>query len=69
MYVSSDKFHMYNNINEQTSITNTSSIADNMVAGEKVKQILYSIIEETGKENIQVSISSNMNHHKNTFTI
>jgi hypothetical protein len=31
-----------------------------MVPGEKVKQILYSVIEETGKENIQMNISSNI---------
>lgn len=31
-----------------------------MLSGEKIKQILYSIIEETGKENIQVSVSSNI---------
>ena len=29
-----------------------------MLSGEKINQILYSIIEETGKENIQVNISS-----------
>ena len=59
MCISLDIFYVYHNIYEQTSITNT-SIADNMVPGEKVKQILYSVIEETGKENIQMNISSNI---------
>jgi len=31
-----------------------------MSSGEKIKQILYSVIEEIGRENIQLNISSNI---------
>jgi hypothetical protein len=31
-----------------------------MLSGEKIKQILYPVIEELGKENIQLKISSNI---------
>jgi len=31
-----------------------------MLSGEKIKQILYSVIEETGKKIIQVNVSSNI---------
>jgi hypothetical protein len=31
-----------------------------MLSGEKIKQILYPVIEELGRENIQLKISSNI---------
>lgn len=35
-------------------------LAGEMLSGAKIKQILYSTIEETGKENIQMNISSHL---------
>jgi len=36
-----------------------------LAAEEKIKQILYSEIENIGKEKIQAKINSSLNHHKN----
>jgi hypothetical protein len=47
------------NLYECYIITST-SIAERMSLGEKIKQILYSVIEELGRENIQLKISSNI---------
>jgi hypothetical protein len=47
------------NLYERYIITST-SIAERMSSGEKIKQILYSVIEELGRENIQLKISSNI---------
>jgi hypothetical protein len=47
------------NLYERSIITST-SIAGKMSSGEKIKQILYSVIEEIGRENIQLNISSNI---------
>jgi hypothetical protein len=41
-------------------IITITSIAGKMLSGEKIKQILYSVIEETGKKIIQVDVSSNI---------
>jgi hypothetical protein len=38
----------------------STSIAESMSSGEKIRQILYSVIEELGRENIQLKISSNI---------
>ena len=40
-----------------------------MSSGEKYKQILYSVIEEIGRENIQLNISSNIMFSQNILTL
>jgi hypothetical protein len=36
-----------------------------MLDGEEIKQILYTVIEDRGREKIQAEITSSMNYRKN----
>lgn len=38
-----------------------------MLAGDEVKQILYAVIEDIGKEKIQKILLQALNHRKNTL--
>jgi hypothetical protein len=51
-------YYLYNLY--ECSIITKGLITGDMLSGEKIKEVLYSVIEEIGKENIQVNVASHI---------